>query len=390
MRPTATTPRLPPSTPASLTRSFAALALALAASVGGNAGAIASSPANAHANANADSNADANPGASAALRAGPEARADAAAPHAGYDPPRQVSRSAAADPSALLRQVLPAGSALLHPPQQLPFGAYEKGTLLVFSTAVPPRGLAVWYLTAAEEPDQLRLIRLRDPEPADGFIDVQVRDVFSVGTPGDQHIVLLDSASRAAPAGGQQQWGGSVWRRVGGSAQRLDAESRRLTGVPDAQAARTVLAPLLRMPTPSLLPGALPAVFLSLPVDRIDLTHRERLERVSAGSRWLQLNDPPNGYLEIRGDAGLAGYSLALFRPAAKGEAPVVALQRRYTEGQHTWFLQRAGSTWRDVSADLVPGYQVNAAYTLPQRGTTVQRQGQPALHWTGAAFATR
>jgi hypothetical protein len=294
----------------------------------------------------------------------------------------------AADPGALLRQLLPGTARLLLPVQNLPFGADEHGRLLVLALDGPPRGYAVWYLTNAEEPGQLRLIRLRDPEPADEFVDLQVREVFSVGDAGDKHIALLETASRAAPAGGAQQMSGSVWRRVGGSAQRLKDESRLLDDAPDAAAARAALAPLLKLPNASLLPGELPKVFLSLPVGQVDLTLRERLDRVRRDSPWLQLNDPRNGFLDIRGDAGIPGYRLALFRRDDKSE--LVALQRIYTREQRTAFVQREAGAWRDVSAELVPGYRADAAYVLPRRGTTVRVHGQGALHWTGARFEAR
>lgn len=309
----------------------------------------------------------------------------------GYDPPGLVSSAAAADPPALLRQLLPVGAALMHPPQTLPFGAFEQGSVWVVAVAGPPKGYAVWYLTAAEQAGQLRLIRLRDPEPADEYIDLQVRAVFSAGEAGDKHLVVLDSASRAAPAGGAQQQGGSVWRRVGGSAQRLLAESRSLNGVADADAARALLAPLLKLPTAldvPLLPGALAAAFMSLPVSLVDLTRRERLERVRAGSGWLEVNDPANGFLDIRGDAGLPGYQLALFK--RRDHTAVLALQRSAPRGQHTVFLQRDGSGWRDVSAELVPDYRADAAYVLPRRGTVIARPSQRGLRWTGAGFVVR
>jgi hypothetical protein len=291
--------------------------------------------------------------------------------------------------------LLPSGATLLHAPQTLPFGAHPAGSLLVFTTTGPPKGYAVWYLTASNEADpatgqvkdQTRLIRLRDPEPADEFIDTQVRAVFSVGADGDKHIVLLDSASRAAPAGGAQQQGGSVWRKVGGSARRLPAESRLLDDVPDAASARARLALALKLPTPPLLPGALPSVFLNLPLAQVDLTRRERLDRVRAGSPWLQLNDPVNGFLDIRGDAGLPGYQMALFK--RKDKTTLLAVQRIHTQGQLTWFLQGEGSAWRDVSAEQVPNYRIDAAYGLPRRGTTVQLPGKGSLRWTGLRFET-
>jgi hypothetical protein len=314
----------------------------------------------------------------------------------GYDPPRMVSHSAAADPAALLRQLLPGGASLLHAPQNLPFGAHTAGSLLVFTTTGPPKGYAVWYLTASDEADpstgqvkdQTRLIRLRDPEPADEFIDIQVRAVFSTGAEGDKHIVVLDSASRAAPAGGAQQQAGSVWRKVGGSALRLTDESRLLNDVPDATSARARLAPALKLKPSPLLPGALPAAFLALPTRQVDLTRRERLDRVRVGSPWLQLNDPVNGFLDIRGDAGLPGYQLALFK--GRDKTALIALQRSHTQGQLTWFLQLEGADWRDVSAARVPGYRVDAPYVLPRRGTTVQQgPGLESLRWTGTRFET-
>ena len=306
-----------------------------------------------------------------------------------YDPPRFVdSNAATADPSALLRQLLPSGITLLHAPQTLSFGANERGTLLVFATTGPPRGYAVWYLAAADGAGQSRLIRLRDPEPADEYVDMQVRAVFSAGADGDKHIVVLDSASRAAPAGGTQQQGGSVWRRVGGSAQRLHDESRSLNGVADAAAARARLAPALKLPAATLLPGTLPAAFMTLPVRVVDLTRRERLERVRVNSRWLQANDPANGFLDIRGDAGLPGYRLAQFKRSDK--TTVVALQRSHPQSQLTWFLQVDGGTWRDVSATLLPNYRIDAAYELPHRGTVLQVQGEAGWRWSGAGFESR
>jgi hypothetical protein len=313
----------------------------------------------------------------------------------GYDPPGWVSSSVAADPALLLRRLLPGGAALLHAPQTLPFGAHTQGTLLVIQTTGPPKGYAVWYLTVSDGPGattghaqpQTRLIRLRDPEPADEYIDVQVRAVFSVGAEGDKHIVVLDSASRAAPAGGAQQQAGSVWRRVGGSAQRLKEESRLLEGVPDAATARKRLAPALKLSAAALLPGALPAAYLTLPASLVDLTRRERLDRVRVGSPWLQLNDPVNGFLDLRGDGGLPGYQLAMFK--GPDHKTLLALQRRCTQGQSTWFLRREGSVWRDVSAELVPNYLVDAPYALPRRGTTVQLPGAGGLRWTGTRFET-
>jgi hypothetical protein len=224
---------------------------------------------------------------------------------------------------------------------------------------------------------------LRDPKPGvDEMFDVQLSAVFAGGPVGDKHLVLLETFSRPAPAGGQTQRSPSVYRRVLGDAQRLQAASTALDGVSDAATARRRLAAAPPWPRlASARPGGVSAAFLDMPVVYVDFT---RSERLAPRNRWAEVVDEANGYIDIRGDAGLAGYRVALFKHS-RG-APLVAMQKRVLDTQQTWFVVADGATWRDLSAQVMPGYQPGADYQLPRRGTTIMLKGK-SLRWNGARF---
>lgn len=227
---------------------------------------------------------------------------------------------------------------------------------------------------------------MRDPKPGvDEMFDVQLSAVFADGPVGDKHLVLLETFSRPAPAGGQTQRSPSVYRRVLGDAQRLQAASTALDGVSDAATARRRLAAAPPWPRlASARPGGVSAAFLDMPVVYVDLTRSERAERLAPRNRWAEVVDEANGYIDIRGDAGLAGYRVALFK-RSRG-APLVAMQKRVLDTQQTWFVVAEGATWRDLSAQVMPGYQPGADYQLPRRGTTIMLKGK-SLRWNGARF---
>lgn len=312
--------------------------------------------------------------------------ASAATPAAGYDPPAALRIDAAASPQAVAKQALPAGARLLHPALDLPFGANEHGTLLAFITADPPKGYALWYLTRGEQPGEQRLVRLRDPKPGvDEMFDVQLGAVFADGPAGDKHLVLLETFSRPAPAGGQSQHSPSIYRRVLGHAQRLEDASATLDGVRDAAVARQRLAAAPPWPKPaSARVGGVSAAFLDMPVAYVDLTRSERAERLAPRNPWAEVVDEANGYIDIRGDAGLRGYRVALFKRSSG--SPLVAVQKRVLDTQQTWFVAADGAAWRDLSVQVMPGYQIGADYQLPRQGMTITRGGKP-MRWNGTRF---
>jgi hypothetical protein len=310
------------------------------------------------------------------------------------DPKAEITLRTDAKVDTVARHVLPAGARLLHPAVEVPFGANQRGVLLAFNTADPVKGYAVWYLTpgersgkpSAQHPDIWQLIRLREPTPGvDENFDIQVQSVMAVGPTLDKHLVLLETFSRPAAAGAQTHHGGSVYRRVASNAQRIEPASQALDGVRDAATARTRLEAAAPWPPPmQARAGGVSAAFLSLPVAYVNLTHSERAERLASRSPWAEVIDEANGYLAIRGDAGIAGYRVALFKRRAGGS--MVAVQKQVLDTQTTWFLVQDGPRWRDVSAPVMPGYQASAAYQLPRQGTTVRLGGRD-WRWDGAAF---
>ncbi|WP_200229255.1 hypothetical protein [Rubrivivax gelatinosus] len=312
------------------------------------------------------------------------AMAAGAAAAAPYDPPYEVPAAAAVDEAAL-RTLLPAGAQLLHGPLLLPFGAHERGWLLALRTAEPAGGVAVWYLMPRPgDAAHWRLLRLRDPEPADAFFDIELRAAFAAGPAGARDLVLLERYTRAAPAGGERHDTARVLRRDGDGVRAVPELQALLDGVADAAEARRRLAPAYERLLPKVT-GELAAAFASLPVDVVDLTRLERLQRLQPGHPLYEVYDAANGYLALRGDGGRPGYVAALFRQADGGA--VVAVQQRWPEAQRTRFLRRDGDSWSEVTATLLPAWREDDDCTLPRRGRTIACADGRRWAWTGTGF---
>jgi hypothetical protein len=295
----------------------------------------------------------------------------AATAWAQYNPPAQFPYVTDETTNALAKRVLPAGATLLYAAQQLPFGNYASGTALAFSmpaTQTSSKGYAIWYLFSSSDKKQLRLVALRDPQELDEFFDFRVRAIFATGPEGAKDMVVLDTQSRHAAAGGRSEDVGRVFRRAGGSSIEIEKASEKLSGVKDERSAIKALSALYTsIPTPAR--GSLADYFLDIPVQYVDLTRTERWAHLKPGSRTLKINDNRNGFLSIAGDGGFPGYQMVLFK--SQTGSPLIALQRIYPVGQETFFLKREQQGWHEV-ADLVPGYEARLSYQLPRTGTTL------------------
>jgi hypothetical protein len=315
-----------------------------------------------------------------------------AAAVAAYDPPHSLAAAPTAEAgSAALMHALPADAQLRFEPLQLPFGGHRMGWLLGFRVATPMPGDALWYLTPdPATPGQWLLLRLRDPQLADADLTSRFTAAAALGPEGAKDIVLLETISRAAPAGGAQAAIGTVYRRRGPAAEVVAALSPLLDGVADVESARQRLAAAHA----SLLPqpgSAVAEAFASLPLQWLPLTRLERLERLQRGHPLHAVHDGRNGYLATRGDAGEPAYVAALFRHA--DGALLLGLQRRYTRTQETRFLLRAGAggEWRDVSAAVMPQWRPGKPYVLPRQGRSVTLEaGSGAWQWDGRRFVPR
>jgi hypothetical protein len=297
------------------------------------------------------------------------------------DPPRALTLDSAAPAAQWLPRVMPAGARLLHGPVALPFGAHASGQFIAWRTTEGG------YLTPdADNTQQYRWFWLREPRDADFGIDVDVRAVLSVGPAHSRDLVVLETWSRAAPAGGSREYAATVYRRVDEGVQTVPVLNELLRGVPDAAKARVRLAPEYRRLLPAV-PGRLAALFATLPWPQVELTALERLQRLLPGHPAHQTYDSNNGFLDIRGDAGRPGYHAALFRHADGGWQ--MAVQKRWPDTQRTWFMRQAAgdpASWTDVSDTVMPGFEATLNYALPRRGLQVRLPATgdgPALRWT-------
>lgn len=308
-----------------------------------------------------------------------------------YDPPLQLQAGDANDGRLALLAAVPAGSRVLLGPQAMPFGAHEQGWLLALRVASPTPGDALWYATPdPAQPGQWLLLRLRDPQPADADISSLPTAAGAFGPEGAVDIVVLETLSRGAAAGGAHVRTGTVYRRRGGGAEAVPALAPLLDGVADLASARQRLAPHHA----TLLPAVSSTVaeaFLSVPLRWVSLTRLERLERLQPAHPLHGVHDARNGYLRTRGDAGEPGYTVALFRMAGGGT--LLGVQQRWPQAQRTWFLRRGaqGEPWQDVSAQVMPQWRAGAPYLLPRQGRSVTLEGQPgvAWQWDGSRFIT-
>lgn len=317
------------------------------------------------------------------------------------DPPRSVRLDTSKPAAQWLPQILPAGARLVLGPVALPFGAHATGQLLAWRTS--EGGYAVVYLTPDAQADagagtgtatdttrQQRWFWLREPRDADFGLDIEVRAVFAAGPALSRDIVLLESYSRPAPAGGGREFAGSVYRRIGEAVEAVPALSALLHGAPDAATARARLAPAYSRLLPTV-PGRLAGLFASLPWPQVELTAQERLQRLQPAHPAFKTYDPANGFLEIRGDASLPGYQAAAFRHADGGW--LLALQKRWPDSQQTWFMRSGaagGAPWTDVSSAVMPDFDPQREYALPRRGLQVQGSASTASQrwsWTGRRF---
>jgi hypothetical protein len=306
------------------------------------------------------------------------------------DPPRHLAAGASAEEGRVaLLAALPSGARVKLGPLSLPFGAHAQGWLVAFRVEQPLPGEALWYLTPDEaEPGRWRLLRLREPQPADGDIDSTVTAAAALGPEGARDLIVLESLSRAAPAGAARADIGTVYRRRGGGAEPVPALAPLLDGARDiATATQRLQAPYATLlPT---APGAVAEAFVSLPLRWVPLTRLERLQRLQPGHPLHGVLDARNGYLATRGDAGEPAYVAALFRHAEGGV--LLALQQRHASTQRTHWLRResVAAAWRDVSAEVMPAWREDAPYLLPRVGRTVRLEGSRsgAWRWDGRRF---
>jgi hypothetical protein len=288
-----------------------------------------------------------------------------------------------------IKRVLPEGAELIHDPVIVDFGADTNGTLLVFQQYHPDRQVWIWYLIPSTTQKEYLKVIVKSPEPLDEYFDLVVNRIFSLGPEGAKDLVLLETFSRPAIAGGEVHVGGSVYRRIQLHAQYLEDASEALNGVTTEAEARVQLAPWIPR-IPPAKPGSLVEDFLSTPRKYLPATQLERWELIKPDSPRLMVMDTKNGFVRIAADGGLPGYELGRF--SSRQDGPVFALQTQWTQGQHTVFLRRHEGRWVDISNDILPDYQADKAYKIPHFGRDLILYGENgqvdrSYRWNGHHF---
>ncbi|MEJ2610214.1 MAG: hypothetical protein P8179_09030 [Candidatus Thiodiazotropha sp.] len=286
---------------------------------------------------------------------------------AGYAPDAIIPMVEKESYADLASRVLPAEAQLLINPQAIDFGADKQGILLIFSLSQPAKQYHIWYLAPQHTKSVYHRIVVKDGEPLDEFYDIQVNHCFTIGPDGAKDLVLLETYSRPAIAGGDQYFGGDVYRRSGLNATHLEQASKALDGVTSKAQAIGVLKPWI-VKIPSAKNPKIVDYFLNVPIDYLNATKLERWELVKPGSSRLLVRDIRNGYLQIAGDGGLPGYVFSIFMTREK--KPIIAFQTTFTEGQSTLFLNPEEPGWQDISKRILPDYKVWKDYQIPHVGT--------------------
>ena len=85
---------------------------------------------------------------------------------------------------------------------------------------------------------------------------------------------------------------------------------------------------------------------------------------------YLEIEDAPNGYMKGGCDGAQSCFTMALFK--RPNGTYIVAVNKLFETSEETHFLEYAGGRWKDIGAQIVPGYSREKTYELPRRGTTV------------------
>lgn len=86
---------------------------------------------------------------------------------------------------------------------------------------------------------------------------------------------------------------------------------------------------------------------------------------------FLEIEDIANGYMKGGCDGAQSCFQMALFK-SPNGNY-IVGLTTSFELGEESYFLEYAGGRWRDIGAQVIPGYGKDKVYELPRYGTTVE-----------------
>ena len=86
---------------------------------------------------------------------------------------------------------------------------------------------------------------------------------------------------------------------------------------------------------------------------------------------FLEVDDPANGYLEARGEAGQGSIKMALFKKTSG--TYIIGVETANEMYEHNYFLEYRNGKWFDVTLKVVPQFRKNKFYSLPRYGTKIE-----------------
>lgn len=102
----------------------------------------------------------------------------------------------------------------------------------------------------------------------------------------------------------------------------------------------------------------------------LDVSLKRRKELLENSGRTTK--DIANGYLNISGDAGDPGITIALFKKSNQEYLIAVAPYDEITDSLYLLEYSDKGE-WKDVTKTLIPNISKQLSYALPQYGTAIK-----------------
>ncbi|MBU2710828.1 hypothetical protein [Zooshikella harenae] len=152
--------------------------------------------------------------------------------------------------------------------------------------------------------------------------------------------------------------------------------NKKLRNIEDFQEAKKIVKRYM-VNLPSFKYNSLYEMILNLPENYLEAVRFDKhqlWELISPHSEYTNIFDPKNGYLEINGgwDATLCYIKFVKFNRS--NSSPILAIEQEFTMGiTDVMFLTRINGKWKDISQDLINGFDKNKYYyELPRYGTTL------------------
>lgn len=142
----------------------------------------------------------------------------------------------------------------------------------------------------------------------------------------------------------------------------------------------TVIFAALSVTSQSKGPRTVRDYFMLLPAKVFSieccLERTPKLSKEAYLKKYLEIEDPANGYMKGGGDGAQEAFEMALFKKP--DGSYLIGI---YTVGEggveevpFVFFLQYKAGRWTDVSKTVIPGYDpLTRIYQLPRHGTTIE-----------------